>query len=145
MNFTRIALAAVSGFVAYFILGGLAFGLFPSLRNEFLKYPAIYRSQDAMKSVMPGGMAAMFVGIAMLAVLYAMLYRGRSGLAEGARSGAIFGMLIGVFAICAFVVHNYVNLQIGLKLTAQQAVAYFVEWVVTGMVIGLIYRPVVPH
>jgi uncharacterized membrane protein len=81
----------------------------------------------------------------MLAVLYAMLYRGRSGLAEGARSGAIFGVLIGVFAICAFVVHNYVNLQIGLKLTAQQAVAYFVEWVVTCMVIGLIYRPVVPH
>jgi hypothetical protein len=145
MNFTRIALAAVGGFVAYFILGGLAFGLFPSLRNEFLKYPAIYRSQEAMKSVMPGGMAAMFVGIAMLAVLYAMLYRGRSGLAEGARSGAIFGVLIGVFAICAFVVHNYVNLQIGLKLTAQQAVAYFVEWVVTCMVIGLIYRPVVPH
>jgi hypothetical protein len=145
MNFTRIALAAVSGFVAYFILGSLAFGLFPSLRNEFLKYPAIYRSQEAMKSVMPGGMAAMFVGIAMLAVLYAMLYRGRSGLAEGARSGAIFGVLIGVFAICAFVVHNYVNLQIGLKLTAQQAVAYFVEWVVTCMVIGLIYRPVVPH
>jgi hypothetical protein len=145
MNFTRIALAAVSGFVAYFILGSLAFGLFPSLRNEFLKYPAIYRSEEAMKSVMPGGMAAMFVGIAMLAVLYAMLYRGRSGLAEGARSGAIFGVLIGVFAICAFVVHNYVNLQIGLKLTAQQAVAYFVEWVVTGMVIGLIYRPVVPH
>jgi hypothetical protein len=145
MNFTRIALAAVSGFVAYFILGGLVFGLFPWLRNEFLKYPAIYRSQDAMKSVMPGGMAAMFVGIAMLAVLYAMLYRGRTGLAEGARSGAIFGVLIGVFAICAFVVHNYVNLQIGLKLTAQQAVAYFVEWVVTCMVIGLIYRPVAPH
>ena len=145
VNFTRIALAAIGGFVAYFVLGGLAFGLFPSLRNEFLKYPTIYRSQDAMKSVMPGGMAAMFVGIAMLAVLYAMLCRGGSGIAEGARSGAIFGVLIGVFAICAFVVHNYVNLQIGLKLTAQQAVAYFVEWVVTGMVIGLIYRPVVPH
>jgi hypothetical protein len=39
-------------------------------------------------------------------------------------------------------VHNYVNLNIGLTLTLQQAVAYFVKWVVTGIVIGLIYRPV---
>jgi hypothetical protein len=37
--------------------------------------------------------------------------------------------------------HNYVNLNIGLKLTLQPGVAYFVEWVVTGIVIGLIYRP----
>jgi hypothetical protein len=39
-------------------------------------------------------------------------------------------------------VHNYVNLNIGLKLTVEQAGAYLVEWVVTGVVIGLIYRPV---
>jgi hypothetical protein len=73
-----------------------------------------------------------------LAVIYAMLYRGGSGLAEGAR----FGALIGVFAICSFVIHNYVNLNIGLKLTVQQSVAYFIEWLAVGMVIGLIYRPV---
>jgi hypothetical protein len=47
--------------------------------------------------------------------------------------------------ICAFVVHNYVNLNIRLKLTVIQAIAYFVEWVVTGIVIGLIYRPSLPH
>jgi hypothetical protein len=43
------------------------------------------------------------------------------------------------------VVHNYVNLNIGLKLTLQQGAAYFVEWAVTGIVVGLIYRPAVPH
>jgi hypothetical protein len=32
-------------------------------------------------------------------------------------------------------------LNIGWKLTVQQSVAYFVEWVVVGMVIGAIYRP----
>ena len=48
-----------------------------------------------------------------LVVIYAMLYRGGSGIGGGAR----FGALIGVFAICAFVVHNYGNLNIGLKLT----------------------------
>jgi uncharacterized membrane protein len=75
-----------------------------------------------------------------LAVIYAMLYRGGSGLAEGAR----FGTLVGIFAICSFVIHNYVNLNIGLKLTLQQSVAYFIEWLFVGMVIGLIYRPLVP-
>jgi hypothetical protein len=137
MNFTRIALAALGGFVAYFVVGGLSFTLVPSLKNAFLKYPAVYRSQEGIKSVMPAGMAAMFVGMVVLAVLYAMLYQGGSGLAEGAR----FGALIGVFAVCAFVIHNYVNLNIGLTLTLQQSVAYFIEWVITGIAIGLIYRP----
>jgi hypothetical protein len=39
------------------------------------------------------------------------------------------------------VIHNYVNLNIGLKLTLQQGIAYSVEWLVVGIVIGLIYRP----
>ncbi len=136
MNYLRIGLGALGAFVAYFVLGGLTFTL-SSLRNEFLKYPAVYRSQEGIKSVMPAGMAAMFVAMLALTVIYAMLYRGDSGIAEGAR----FGALIGVFAICSFVVHNYVNLNIGLKLTLLQAVAYFVEWLVVGIVIGLIYRP----
>jgi hypothetical protein len=137
MNLSRIVLSALGGFMAYFAVGGLAFGLLPSLKNEFLKYPSVYRSQEGIKSMMPLGMAAMFVGMVVLAVLYAMLHQGGSGVAEGAR----FGVLIGVFAVCAFVVHNYVNLNIGGKLTLQQSAAYLVEWIVTGMVIGLIYRP----
>ena len=145
MNFSRIALAATGAFLAYFVLGGLAFGLLPTLKNEFQKYPAVYRSQEGIKSVMPAGMAAMFVGMVALALIYAMLYRGASSLAEGARLGALFGALIGVFAVCSFVVHNYVNLNVGLKLTVEQGIAYFVEWTITGLVIGLIYRPAGPH
>jgi hypothetical protein len=137
MNLSRIALASVAAFVAYFAVGGLAFGLLPWLKNEFLKYPNVYRSQEGIKSVMPVGMAFMFVAIATLAVLYAMVYQGGSGIVEGAR----FGALIGIFAVGSFVVHNYVNLRIGAKLTLQQAIAYFVEWVIVGIVIGLIYHP----
>jgi hypothetical protein len=43
------------------------------------------------------------------------------------------------------VVHNYVNLNIGLNLMLQQAAGYFVEWTVTGIAIGIIYRPPVPY
>jgi hypothetical protein len=137
MNLTRVALASVAAFFAYFTVGGIAFRLMPWMKNEYLKYPNIYRSPEEIKSTMPLGMAFMFLAIVVLAVLYAMLYQGGSGIIEGAR----FGALIGVFAIGSFVVHNYVNLQIGIKLTVQQGIAYFVEWVIVGLVIGLIYRP----
>jgi hypothetical protein len=86
---------------------------------------------------MPVAMAATLVAILVLAVLYAMIHHGGSGVVEGAR----FGALIGVFAIGTFTVHNYVNLNIGWKLTVAQSVAYFIEWLVVGIVIGLIYRP----
>ena len=139
MNYSRLLLAAFCAFVAYFAIGALTFTA-PVMKNEFMKYPAVYRSQEGIKRVMPAGMAAMFVAMVVLAVLYAMLYRGGSGAFEGLR----FGSLIGVFAVCSFVIHNYVNLNIGLKLTIQQSVAYFVEWTVVGLVIGLLYRPLPP-
>jgi hypothetical protein len=139
MNFLRIALAALGAFVAYFVLGGLT-STVPALRNEFSKYPGVYRPKEAMMSVMPAGMAAMLLSMLVLAVIYAMAYKGGSGVAEGAH----FGALIGVFAVCAFVLHNYVNLNIGLRLTLQQAAVYFVEWTVVGIVIGLIYKPASP-
>lgn len=137
MNFTRVALASLGGFVAYFAFGGITFGLLPWLKNEYTKYPNVYRSQEGIKSTMPIGMAFMFLSMVVLTILYAMLYQGGSGAVEGAR----FGALIGLFALGAFVVHNYVNLQIGVRLTVGQGIAYFVEWIITGLVIGLIYRP----
>jgi hypothetical protein len=140
MNFTRIALAALAGFVAYFILGGVLFGMLPFLRTEFQKYPAVYRSQEGQMKFMPLGMVAMLVAMLILAIMYAMLNQGGSRILEGAR----FGALIGIFSICSFVVHNYVNLNIGFRLTLQQAAAYLLEWIVAGIVIGLVYRPA-PH
>jgi hypothetical protein len=102
-----------------------------------MKYPAVYRQHEGQMKQMPVAMAATCVAIVVLAVLYAMIYHGGSGVVEGAR----FGALIGVFAIGTFTVHNYVNLNIGWKLTVEQSVAYFIQWVVVGIVIGVIYRP----
>lgn len=136
MNFVRLLLASVAGTVTYFVVGGLAFALLP-LKQEFAKYPTIYRTQEGIMRVMPFGMAGIFVSILVLTILYANLNRPGAGWMEGLR----FGALIGLFALGAFVLHNYVNLNIGLALTAQQAVMYFIEWVLVGLVIGLIYRP----
>jgi hypothetical protein len=142
MNPLRLLLAAVGGTVAYLVLGFLAFALLP-LKTEFAKYPAVYRSQESIKTVMPYGMVGIFLSVLVLTVLYASLDRHGSGLIEGLR----FGALIGLFATGAFVLHNYVNLNIGLTLTIQQAIVYFVEWTFVGLVIGLIYpgaQPI-PH
>ena len=128
MNFLRIVLAALCGLVAYFAVGGLAFVLIPSLKSEFLKFPAVYRDHNGQMSHMPAGMAGIFLSILVLAVLFAQL-----------------GALIGVFVLGAFVLHNYANLNIGLKLTLEQGLAYFIEWTVVGVAIGLIYRPSTPH
>ena len=136
MNYTRIVLAAAGAFVAYFAVGFLVFTAGP-LVAEFKKYPMIYRSQDGIKAVMPYGMLAMFVAMVALATIYAMMYKSGPGLVQGLK----FGALIGLFSVCSFVIHNYVNLNIGVRLTIGQAVAYFVEWTIVGVVIGLIYRP----
>ena len=138
MNTMGVLLAALGAFVAYFVVGGAMFVSMPWLKTEFMKYPAVYRQQEGQMKHMPVAMAATFVAIVVLAVLYAMIHHGGSGMVEGAR----FGALIGVFAIGTFTVHNYVNLNIGWKLTVEQSVAYFTQWVMVGIVIGVIYRPV---
>ena len=138
MNYSRLALAALGGTVASFVVGFLVLWLVPALFEEGHKYPAVFRPKEEMMSVMPIGLGATFVSILVAAIIFAMIHHGGSGVAEGAR----FGVLIGIFVVCACVLHNYVNLNIGLKLALGQAAAYFVQWTVVGIVIGLIYKPV---
>ena len=140
MNYSRLALAALGGTVASFVVGFLVLWLVPALFEEGHKYPAVFRPKEEMMSVMPIGLGATFVSILVVAIIFAMIHHGGSGVAEGAR----FGVLIGIFVVCGFVLHNYVNLNIGLKLALGQAVAYFVQWTIIGIVIGRIYKPAAP-
>ncbi|MGB6683518.1 MAG: hypothetical protein WBH24_07700 [Candidatus Acidiferrum sp.] len=137
MNYSSLALAALGGTVASFAFGFLVFWLVPALIKEAHKHPAIFRPKEEMTAVMPVGLVATFLSILVAAIIFARIHQGGSGTAEGAR----FGVLLGLFVVCAFVLHNYVNLNIGLKLALGQAVAYFVQWTIIGIVIGLIYKP----
>ena len=136
MNYSRLALAALGGTVASFAFGFLVFWLVPGLIKEGHKYPAVFRPKEEMFTVMPIGVVANFIAILVVAIIFAMIHQGGSGPTEGAR----FGVLIGIFAVCS-VLHNYVNLNIGLKLALMQAVTYFLQWTIIGIVIGLIYKP----
>ena len=51
MNYSRLALAALGAFVAYFAVGGFAAAV-PALRSEFRKYPGVYRSTAKAKGMM---------------------------------------------------------------------------------------------
>src|ERR1700683_4322827 len=137
MNTMEVLLAALGAFDADFVVGGAMFVSMPWLKTEFMKYPAVYRQHEGQMKHMPAAMAGRLLGLWGVAGVYGVIYHGGSGVAEGAR----FGALIGVFAIGTFTVHNYVNLNIGWKLTVEQSVAYFIQWVAVGIVIGLIYRP----
>ena len=137
MNYSRLGLAALGGMVASFAFGFLMIWLVPALLEEGHKYPSVFRSKEEMMTVMPIGIVATFISILVVAIIFAMIHQGGSGTMEGAR----FGVLIGIFVVCAFVLHNYVNLNIGLKLALGQAVTYFVQWTIVGIVIGLIYKP----
>ena len=138
MNYTRLALAALGGMVASFAFGFLVFWLVPAVIDESHKYPSVFRPKEEMSKVMPIGLVGTYIAIFVAAIFFAMIHPGGAGTAEGVR----FGVLLGIFVVCAFVLHNHVNLNIGLKLTLMQAVIYFIQWTIVGIVIGLIYRPV---
>ena len=88
----------------------------------------------------PMGIAATFIAIIILAANYAKGYEGGSGALEGLR----FGALIGIFIVFAVVADEYVTLNIGARLAAFMALGRFIGWLVTGLVIGLVYKPVTP-
>ena len=141
MNLTRLLVAALSGTVSSFAVGGMIFFLAPALIEEGHKYPEVFRKKEEMMKVMPVGMAGTFLAILVAAILFAltqpsMMNHPGAGFIEGAR----FGVLLGLFVVFGSVLHNYANLNIGLKLALGQAAAYFVQWTVVGTVIGLVYR-----
>ena len=148
MNLARIALASLGAAVAYFVYGFAMFAAWPSMKTEFKKYPNVYRTEESMMKVMPYGMVGILVSIVVIAILYAKICAAAVGPASGVAlgavpglaSGACLGALIGLFVVGMFVIHNYVNLNIGVKLTVYQGIAYFFQWLIVGAVIGLIYK-----
>jgi hypothetical protein len=137
VNYARIALAFLGATVAYFVCGFVMFAALPAMKSEFMKYPNVYRSHDGMMKVMPYNVVSILISIVVVAVLYAKIYPAGSGIA----SGVFLGALIGIFSVCTFVLHNYATLNIGLTLTLSEGVTYFIQWIIVGAAIGLIYNP----
>lgn len=138
MNYLRIVLAAAAGTVTYYVLGFLVFGLL--FKNIYQPYETVYRPQNMIMKYMPIGMAGTFIAIAVLTIILASGFRSGAGPGDGAR----LGILIGIFAACAFVGDNFVTLNIGRRLALCQAGGAILAWTVVGMVTGLVYKPKLP-
>lgn len=141
MNYRRVVLAGLAGAVAYFVCGGVISGqLIP---KAYKPYEGVYRSREAIMHYFMIGIVATVVAIIILAAIYAKGYEGGSGPLEGLR----FGALIGIFIVFAVVADEYVTMNIGTRLAAFMAFGRFIGWLITGLVIGLVYKPATrsPH
>jgi putative effector of murein hydrolase LrgA (UPF0299 family) len=134
MNFGRVVAAGVAATVWDSIYGFCVYGIL--LAPEFEKYPNVYRSAETGPSYLPLMFAGILVAMIAAAFIYAKGYEGGSGVSEGMR----FGFLLAVFVIGAFVGVSYATLNINKKITVMLAAAGFVEWLVAGVVIGLVYK-----
>jgi hypothetical protein len=134
LHYTRIALSAIAATVAYYLFGSIGGALFA---NYYSQYAAVFRPREMIVGYMPLGFAGTFIAALALAMIYAGGYRGKSGALEGLR----FGALTGVFIVGAGVAHDFVILNIGPKLALVEASGQFLGWLLAGVVIGLIYRP----
>lgn len=135
MNLTRLALAALAAFVAYFAVGSIFFAV-PAFGAEFAKYPAVYRSGDALNSVMAVGMSGTLLAIVAATVIFARMHPTGAGIGAGLK----FGVLLAVFMLGSFVLHNYMLLNIGARMSMLQGIAYSAEWLAVGVAISLVYR-----
>jgi hypothetical protein len=138
MNYLRVSLAAVAALVTFFAWGFLTEGWL--IRKDFAASAALYRSSDMQMKYMPFGMVAILVALWAAALLYA----GWCGGTSGAMKGLQFGLLMGVFVACIHPISNLVTMNMDTKLGLEIAVSNAIGWVLAGLVIGLVYKPLAP-
>jgi hypothetical protein len=135
MNYPRIFSAAVAALIVFFAWGFLTEGWL--LRKDFASSATLYRQSDLQMTYMPYGVASVLVALLAAVVLYA----GWCGSTSGAVKGLQFGLLMGVFVACIHSISNLVTMNMDLKLGLEIAASNAIGWVLAGVVIGLVYKP----
>ena len=135
MNAKSLAIAAVAAWVVDSIYGFLVFGM--ALQSEFARYPGVFRSFNQVNSMLPLMFGATLVGTLVVAYIFAKGHEGGSGLQEGLR----FGIVFATFGLFMISIPNYVVLNYGRRLALYSAVGAFIELMLMGVVLGLIYKP----
>jgi len=138
MNYPRVVFAAIAALIVFFAWGFLTEGWL--IRNDFAASAALYRTSDLQMKYMPYGLASVLVGLLAAAVLYA----GWCGGTSSAVRGLQFGLLMGVFVACVHSISILVTMNMDMKLGLEIAVTNAIGWVLAGLVIGLVYKPLSP-
>jgi hypothetical protein len=105
--------------------------------GEFSRYPAIFRSPNEVNGLLPLLFGASLIGTIIVAYIFAKGHDGGNGLMEGFRFGIVFAF----FGLFSLSIPNYVVYNYGRKLALEGAIAAFIEMVIVGIVLGLVYKP----
>jgi len=135
MNYPRIVIAALAATVVDALYGFVVWG--QVLSREFAQYPAIYRPSDDM-SALPLMLTGVLVGMFFASWIFAKGYEGGRGPMEGLRFGVLMGLLVGSYMAGV----NYGILRIGKRMALTYGIGWLGEWLLVGLVIGLVYKPV---
>ena len=73
-----------------------------------------------------------------------MLYAGWCGSTYGPMRGLQFGLLMGVFVACIHPISNLITMNMDMKLGLEIAASNAIGWVLAGLAIGLVYKPLTP-
>lgn len=134
MDYKRVALTAVVAWVVDSVYGMAVFmGL---LGDEMARSPVLFRPEAQMYSFLPLMFAGSLVAMFVLAYIYAKGYEGGNGITEGFR----FGLLLAIFLTGFMSIGIYGTFNVDSRLGLMASVATFVEMLVDGTVIGLVYR-----
>ena len=135
MDYKRLALAAVVTWIVDSIYGMVVW--MGMLGEEMARNPGVFRPEEAMNAYLPlmfgGGLLAMFA----LVYIYSKGYEG-GGIGEGLR----FGLVLAVFVTGFVSLPIYASFNIDGRLGTLASTASFVEMIVVGTVIGVMYWPV---
>jgi hypothetical protein len=134
MNYGRLVVAALAATAMDALYGFVVWGQL--LSREFGRYPDIFRPAGDM-SGFPLMFLGIFAGMCFAAWIYAKGYEGGSGAVEGLKFGVIIGLLMAAYISAT----NYGTMRIGKKLALTYLIGGFGEWLVAGIVIGLLYKP----
>ena len=135
MNLTRVGLATIAAFIAYFVVGGVLF-VVPAFQAEFAKHPQVFRSGEMGGGVMAAGLLGILLAIVTATTIFARMHPADASVGAGVRYGA----LLALFVLGSFVLHSYMLLNLSWRLSALQGLAFSLEWFTVGVVIALVYR-----
>ena len=62
----------------------------------------------------------------------------------GGANGLQFGILMELFVTCIHPISNLITMNMDVRLGLELAVSNAIGWVLAGLVIGLVYKPLTP-
>ncbi|MGE0393048.1 MAG: hypothetical protein AB7I25_06100 [Vicinamibacterales bacterium] len=134
MNVKRLAMGVIAAWVVSIILGYVVNEIL--LKGLFEANAAAFRPEAELMANLPVGFGFMLLGFCVFGYMYVKGYEGGSGVGEGARFGAMVGVLLSVLSV------NWIwaTMPISVTLAAAMMIDYVVEYAIYGAIIGGLYR-----